>query len=311
MKVLVTGGAGYVGSCLLPMLLEAGHDVTMIDMFMFGCHPIMHIASHPQFTVINDDVRNEGVIKKHLKGKDLIIHLASIVGFPACARDESAAVSTNLGSTKLIVDNMEMGQHLFYASSGSSYGRVKEICTEEVPINPLTLYGRTKAESEAYIFNSKHGKNSIAFRFATAFGVSPRIRLDLLVNDFVYKALHDKIIVLFEGHFRRTFLHVKDCAYSYIHMIDRIDSCNGEIYNVGSNDMNYTKKEVALMIQKKVNYELYEAGVGKDLDERDYEVSYDKIIKTGFSNTIDFETGLNELIKVLTFMKLRMEFRNA
>ena len=311
MKVLITGGAGYVGTVLVPMLLDSGNEVTLIDNFMFGYTPVLHFASQPKLKIINADIRNEGVLCEHLKGKDIIIHLASIVGFPACARDESAAISTNVDSTKLIVDNISLGQILFYASSGSSYGRVEEICTEEIPINPLTLYGRTKAESEEYIFNSKHGKNSIAFRFATVFGVSPRLRLDLLVNDFVYKAVNDKIIVMYEGHFRRTFLHIKDAANSYIHMMNNLNSCSGKIFNVGSNDMNYTKKEVALAIQKKVRFELYEAGIGKDMDQRDYEVSYDKIRKTGYKTIIDLDTGINELLQVITFMKVRLQYRNA
>lgn len=311
MKILVTGGAGYVGSVLTPILLEAGHDVTLIDMFLFDYTPALHFAAHPRLKVVNADIRNEGVLKEHLKGSDLIIHLAAIVGFPACARDESAAVTTNIGTTKAIVDNMQPGQALFFASSGSSYGRVEGICTEETPINPLTLYGRTKAEGEKMIFDSKHGPNSIAFRFATVFGISPRLRLDLLVNDFVYKAINDKIIVLYEGHFRRTFLHVRDSALSYLHMMDNFDSCKGQIFNVGSDDMNYTKAEIADIIKKKVPYEIYRSDVGTDFDQRDYEVSYEKIARTGFKTTADMDTGLNELIKVISFMKVKQQYRNA
>ena len=311
MKVLVTGGAGYVGSMLLPMLLNAGHEVTVMDMFMFNYTPLLPLATNPNLTIINADIRNEGVLKEHLPGKDFIIHLAAIVGFPACARDESAAITTNIETTRTIVENMELGQRIFFASSGSSYGRVDGVCTEETPINPLTLYGRTKAEGEKIIFNSIHGKNSVAFRFATVFGVSPRLRLDLLVNDFVYKAINDKIIVLYEGHFRRTFLHVKDAARVFAHIIDNPDSANGEIYNVGSNDMNYTKLEVAQAIKKKVDYEIYQSDIGKDHDQRDYAVSYEKIKKTGYKPEVDFETGIDELIKVVSFMKVRQQYRNA
>ncbi len=311
MKILVTGGAGYVGSVLIPVLLEKGHQVTILDLFLFDYTPILHFAHHPKLTVVNADIRNQGVVKQHLKGKDLIIHLAAIVGFPACARDESAAISTNIESTRTIVENMDKGQSLFFASSGSSYGRVDGICTEDTPINPLTLYGRSKAESEKIIFDSKHASNAIAFRFATVFGVSPRLRLDLLVNDFVYKAINDKIIVLYEGHFRRTFLHVNDAALSYIHLLDNFDSSKGQIFNVGADEMNYTKAEVAELIGKKVPYEIYRSDIGTDLDQRDYEVSYVKITDSGFKCTMSLEQGLDELIKVISFIKVKQQYRNA
>lgn len=311
MKILVTGSAGYIGSMLVPMLLDEGHKVTVVDNFLYGYTPVLHFASHANVTFYNKDIRRKDTVQGVIKGQDVIIHLASIVGFPACSRDEDAAISTNLESTKLIIDNMSKGQILQYASTGSTYGRVEEICTEETPINPLTLYGKTKAESEKYIFASAHAENCIALRFATVFGVSPRIRLDLLVNDFVYKAVHDRVIVLYEGHFRRTFLHVYDAAYSYVHFLKNLNTGLGNIFNVGTETMNYTKKDIALMIQKRFEYEIYEAGIATDLDQRDYEVSYRKIEETGFKTRITMEEGIDELLKVIPFMKIKMQYRNA
>ncbi len=196
---------------------------------------------------------------------------------------------------------------MIFASTGSTYGKVEGICTEETPIDPLTLYGSTKWEAEQMVRDA----GGVSLRFATVFGVSPRLRLDLLVNDFVHQALHNKQIVLYEGHFRRTFLHVQDAANSYLLAIDRFDDMAGEAFNIGDNSMNYTKREIAMKIREHLDYYLHEADVGEDLDKRDYEVSYDKIHALGFNNTINLNDGVLELIKVLSHLQVTNEWRNA
>jgi nucleoside-diphosphate-sugar epimerase len=196
---------------------------------------------------------------------------------------------------------------LIFASTGSTYGRVKGVCTEETPIAPLTLYGRSKGEAESMILD----RGGVSLRFATVFGVSPRLRLDLLVNDFVYQAVRTKLLVLYEGHFRRTFLHVKDAAASYLFAIDNYDRVKGEVFNVGDARMNYTKLQVAKAIREHADYHLYEADVGEDQDKRDYEVSYDKINALGYRASIALDEGIAELVKVLSHLHVRSEWRNV
>lgn len=307
MNILVTGGAGYIGTLLIPMLLEKGHKVTLLDNFLWGVQPILSFAAHKNFDIVSGDVRDENLVREQIKNKDMVIHLAAIVGYPACAKDPARAISTNVNGTKNVASNITKSQRLIFASTGSTYGKVDGVCTEDTPIAPLTLYGSTKSEAEKISLDA----GGVALRFATVFGISPRLRLDLLVNDFTYQALHNKQIVLYEGHFRRTFLHSKDCANSYMFTIDHYDEMRGEAFNVGDDSMNYTKREIALLIKKHLKFYLHEADVGEDLDKRDYEVSYKKINNLGFKSEIDMETGILELIKVLKHIKITNEWRNA
>lgn len=307
MKILVTGGAGYIGSILIPMLLQKGYQVVLFDNFTWGIKPILHFVRHPDLEIMSGDIRDLKSIQSAMKNCEIVIHLAAIVGYPACAQDHEKAVSTNVQGTKNIVDSLGRNQRLIFASTGSTYGKVEGICTEETPIDPLTLYGSTKWEAE----NRVREAGGVSLRFATVFGVSPRLRLDLLVNDFVHQALHNKQIVLYEGHFRRTFLNVRDAARSYILALDNFERMRGEAYNVGDNSMNYTKREIATMIKEHIDYYLHEADVGEDLDKRDYEVSYEKIQSLGFNNVITLNDGIIELIKVLTHLHLTSEWRNA
>ena len=264
-KILVTGGAGYIGTLLIPKLLEKGYKVTLFDRFMWGFKPILHFASNDNLKIIKGDVRDKNLIAEEVKKHDIILHLAAIVGYPACAADPNRAETTNAGGTRNICDTISNNQKLIFASTGSTYGKVNEICTEKTPINPLSLYGKTKWEAEKIVLE----KGGVGLRFATVFGVSPRLRLDLLINDFVYQAIHNKQIVLFEGYFRRTFLHVQDAVNSYLFTIDNYGRMKGEAFNVGDENMNYTKKAVALSIQEKVDYFRYEADIGEDIDKRD------------------------------------------
>jgi len=306
MRILVTGGAGYVGSILVPMLLQRGHDVVLFDAFIWGVKPILHFATHPRVEIITGDIRDRNAIGSAMRRCDVVLHLAAVVGYPACAADRERAISTNVDGTRNIVEQLG-DQELIFASTGSTYGKVEGICTEDTPIDPLTLYGSTKWQAERMVTE----RGGVALRFATVFGVSPRLRLDLLVNDFVYSALHNKQIVLYEGHFRRTFLHVVDAARSYLFAMDHFEQMAGEAFNVGDGSMNYTKRQVALAIKKHIDYYLHEADVGEDLDKRDYEVSYEKINRLGFQARIGLDAGIRELIKVLRHIRITSEWRNV
>ena len=307
MKILVTGGAGYIGSILVPNLLNDGHEVTIYDNFSWGIKPIMHFAGNPNLKIVTGDIRHKNEISKEINKNDAVIHLAAIVGFPACAVEPMRAESTNIEGTSNIVSSMSKNQRLIFASTGSTYGSVKSIATEQTPIAPLTLYGSTKAESEKI---SMDFGNSIALRFATVFGISPRLRIDLLVNDFTYLAIHKKEIVLFEGENRRTFMHVRDAAKSIKFSLDNFDNNKNNTYNVGNKELNLTKKQVLLFLKNKINFYLHEANIANDPDKRDYEVSYDKIYASGFNCDVSLDQGVDELIKVLSHIYMQNEWRN-
>jgi nucleoside-diphosphate-sugar epimerase len=307
MNILVTGGAGYIGSLLIPTLLNRGYKVTLFDNFMWGIKPILHFADNKNLEIISADIRDEKAVEQAVKNHDCVIHLAAIVGYPACAADPGRAISINVEGTRNVAKALNGDQKLIFASTGSTYGKVDGVCTEDTPIAPLTLYGATKSEAEAICLD----KNGVALRFATVFGASPRLRLDLLINDFVYQAIHQKQIVLYEGHFRRTFLHAKDAALSYTFAIDNYDKMRGQAFNIGDDAMNYTKREIAHLLKEYLNYYLHEAAVGEDLDKRDYEVSYEKINQLGFKTTINIRDGIEELIKILKHVRISNEWRNA
>jgi nucleoside-diphosphate-sugar epimerase len=307
MKVLVTGGAGYIGAIVCPMLLDRGHQVVLLDNFLWGIHPILHFVNHPNLTVIHGDVRDRATIRTAMKSVDAVFHLAAIVGYPACAADPTLAQTTNVDGTRLICDALSKQQMLVFASTGSTYGQCDEICTEETPINPLTLYGRTKRDAEKFVLD----EGGVALRFATVFGLSPRMRLDLLVNDFCYQAYHHKQIVVFEGHHRRTFLHSRDAAAVYPFAIDHFGAMKGQVFNVGSSAMNFTKLEVCRMIQAQQPFYLHEASVGEDLDKRNYEVSYDKIGALGYSADVTIQEGISEVLRVVPYFRQKSEWRNA
>lgn len=308
-KILVTGGAGYIGTILVPELLARGHHVTIYDNFMYGASALLGFSAHPNLEIVAGDVRDPEKVRDAVRGKDWVMHLAAIVGYPACAADPVRANTVNVDGTRNVIDAMQPGQKLMYASTGSTYGKVLGIATEETPINPLTLYGRNKRDCEDLI--KQTDLDFVLFRFATVFGSSPRMRLDLLINDFTYQALHNKQIVLFEGHFRRTFLHSRDAAAIYPFAIENWERMAGETYNVGDESMNYTKKEAALAIREKLDYYLHEADIGTDPDARDYEVDYSKLKALRYRAQIDLSAGIDELIKILSVLKVHNPLRNA
>lgn len=306
-SVLVTGGAGYLGSLLVPRLLAEGHRVTVYDRLMWGIGPLLPIISHPDLTVVQADIRDEGRLKPHVTKADVIINLAAIVGYPACQKEPTASWETNLDAVAAITKMSCRTQLFIHASTGSTYGAVDDICTEETPINPLTIYGRTKAEAEPYVLDA----GGVPLRFATVFGASPRMRLDLLINDIVFQVVHFKTFVMYEGHARRTFLHSTDAVRSILFAMDNYVAMSGKVFNIGEESLNYTKSEIAEIIRLNHDYYLHRAEFGEDLDKRDYAVSYKKIKSLGFQAQVSLEQGVHELLKVCPLIKEPSNYRNA
>ena len=297
-KVLVTGGAGYIGSILIPALLDRGHAVTAIDNFMYGQDSLAAVCYHPLFSLVRGDVRSMQTMKPLLKEADIIIPLAALVGAPLCDRDPIAATTTNKDAIVEMLSHISREQRILLPITNSGYGvgEPGKHCTEETPIRPLSLYGRDKVDVERTLLD-RH-PNTISFRLATVFGMSPRMRLDLLVNDFTYRAYYDRFIVLFESHFKRNYIHVRDVARAFLHGIDRFDTMKGGPYNVGLSDANLSKRELCERIQAHLPSFVYvESEIGKDPDKRDYIVSNEKIERTGYRPAFSLDDGIVELIK--------------
>ncbi len=308
MKILVTGGAGYIGTTLVPALLARGDSVIVYDNLMYNQNMLLEYYLNDNFKFIYGDIRDKEKIVESLKNVDIIIHLASIVGAPACKKDGKLAKEVNVDGTKNIVDGLSKEQILLFASTGSVYGKIEGMCNEDWTPNPLSLYGTTKLQGEEM---SLSRDNSIAFRFATAYGLSPRLRTDLLPNDFVLNAIRNKYLVIYDKNFRRTFIHIHDIVRSYLHMIDNFDSVKGEAYNIGSEKNNYTKENLVNKIKEHLDFQVYYADRGiPDPDQRDYEVSYKKLADTGFDTKIHIDRGLKELIDGFSNLKLQSDFSN-
>lgn len=297
MKLLVTGGAGYIGSVLVPELLNKGHEVIVVDNFMYRQTSLLDCCYKKNLTVVNGDVRNKELISKYLKNVDFIFPLACIVGAPACDRDPIAAKTVNYDAIKMILDLRGKNQKIIFPTTNSGYGIGQKgvYCTEKTPLNPISLYGRLKVGIEKEILKAG---NSITLRLATVFGISPRMRLDLLVNDFTYRAVTDRYLVLFESNFKRNYIHVRDVAKAFIHCIDNFEKMKNEPYNVGLSDANLSKWELCEEIKKQIpNFYFVEAKIGEDVDKRDYIVSNTKIEATGFKPDYSLHDGITELIK--------------
>lgn len=297
MNILVTGGAGYIGSVLVPELLELGHKVTVIDNFMYNQTSLLDCCHGKELAIIRGDARDKGLISKFLKDADAIFPLACLTGAPLCEKDSIAARSVIFDSIKMLLDLRSKGQIIIYPTTNSGYGigEKGKFCTEKTPLNPISLYGRLKVKAERAVLDAG---NAVTLRLATAFGISPRMRLDLLVNDFTYRALNDRFIVLFEAHFKRNYIHVRDVAGAFIHSLDNFDEMKNEPYNVGLNEANLSKWELCEEIKKQIpDFYFTEANIGEDPDKRDYIVSNQKIEKTGFKPNVSLQEGIAELIK--------------
>ena len=303
MKILITGGAGYLGSVLTPSLLAAGHEVTVLDNFSFRQNSLTDCCQYPGFQVARGDCRDEAVVKPLLAKADAIIPLAAIVGAPLCNQDKIAAQTINQGAIEMLCKLASPAQRILVPVTNSGYGigEKGKHCTEDSPLRPISLYGVTKVKAEEAVLSRD---NSISFRLATVFGMSPRMRIDLLVNDFVYRAVHDRAAVIFEGHFKRNYIHVRDVARVFMHGLDKFDKMKGKPYNVGLDDANLSKLELCAVIQKHLPKFVYlEAPIGEDPDKRDYIVSNARLASTGFKPEWGLDRGIQELIKGYTILR--------
>lgn len=310
MKILVTGGAGYIGSILIPYLLDQDYEVTVIDNFLFRQNSLLDVCHHTNFNIIKGDVRDKNLIIENLKCHDVIIPLAGIVGAPACKRDVQLAKEVNLEAVKTIVSHASSQQMILYPVTNSGYGigQSSIYCDEKTPLNPISLYGQTKVEAEKILLDAG---NAVTFRLATVFGASPRMRMDLLVNDFVYRAFSDRFIVLFESHFKRNYIHICDISRVFGFAMNNFEKMKGQTYNIGLSDANLSKMELCLKIKEHIpDFYILESAIGEDPDKRDYIVSNKKIESLGWRPRYSLDMGIQELIKTYKLLTVNT-FKNV
>jgi nucleoside-diphosphate-sugar epimerase len=310
LNILVTGGAGYIGSVLVPMLLAEGHDVTVLDNFMYGQSSLLDCCHYQKLALVRGDVRDKKRLADLIAKADAILTLACLVGAPLCAKDPDTARAVNYEAVKTIMELMSPRQLLIFPSTNSGYGvgQADIYCDEDTPLRPISLYGQLKVDLESILLDKG---NCVTFRFATLFGISPRMRLDLLVNDFTYRAVTDRCVVLFEPHFKRNYLHVRDGARAFMHALKNYNEMKGRPYNVGLSDANLSKLELCEVIKKHVpDFYFIGAEIGKDPDQRNYIVSNRRIEATGFQPAISLDHGIQELIKGFQIIQ-RNQFSNG
>ena len=296
-NILVTGGAGYLGSTMVPDLLAADHKVTVLDNFMFKQSSLNHCCYHPNFNVVKGDIRQKDTMSKLMKEADIIIPLAALVGAPLCNLDPIGATTINHDAIELMLKLLSKDQIVLMPTTNSAYGTGDKdnYCNEESQLHPISQYAIEKVEIEKKLMQHP---NAISLRLATVFGMSPRMRIDLLVNDFTYRAVNDRSVVLFESHFKRNYIHVRDVSRVFQHAINNHSTMKGEIYNVGLSDTNVSKKELCEHIQKQLpEFVFIDEQIGKDPDQRNYIVSNEKIESTGFKTEFSLDWGIGELIK--------------
>ncbi|HZC58262.1 MAG TPA: SDR family oxidoreductase [Xanthobacteraceae bacterium] len=305
-SILITGGAGYLGSILAPELLAAGHRVTVLDNFMYSQNSLAHVCADKNFDVVNGDARSAEILKPLVARVDFVFPLAALVGAPLCQRDPIAATSTNRDAIATLCKLMSPQQRIIMPITNSGYGVGEQgkFCTEDSPLRPVSLYGTTKVEAEKIALERD---NSISLRLATVFGMAPRMRIDLLVNDFVYRAVNDRFVVLFEAHFKRNYIHIRDVARAFVHAIGHFEEMAGRPFNVGLSDANLSKAELCERIRLQVPSFVYlEAPVGEDPDKRDYIVSNSRIEATGYRPAHSLDDGISELIKGFRMIRNRV-----
>lgn len=302
-KILITGGAGYIGAIMVPELLRLGHQVTVVDNFMFGQSSLNHCCIYDNFKIVNGDIRHTDFIQSHYEAADIIIPLAAYVGAPLCNKDMTGAQTVNHDALIDMLGMLRDEQKVLMPTTNSAYGSGGEdnFCDETSPLNPISKYAIDKVAIEKELMKRQ---NSISFRLATVFGMSPKMRIDLLVNDFVYRAVNDKFIVLFEGHFKRNYIHVKDVVSAFIHGIENFDLMRGEIFNVGLSEANISKAELCIRIKKHIpEFVVMEAPLAIDPDQRNYIVSNIKLESTGWKPNVNLDDGIRELIKGYQMIK--------
>lgn len=302
MKILVTGGAGYKGVKLVAKLLSKGYEVTLLDNFMYGFEPTLFLMENKKLTVLRQDIRNK---IDNLYQYDVIFHLAGISGFPACSANPASAQLINVEATKQLVDSLSKHQLIIYASTTSFYGKSGEPCNEQTPVDPVSHYGGTKYRAETIIAQRE---NFISLRFATVFGFSPKMRMDLMVNDFTYKALKEGVVVLFDGYAKRTFIHIDDAVDCYIFAMENSEKFKGNIFNAGGNHLNFSKLEIAQAIQKHIEFKIIDSDV-KDKDVRHFIVSFDKIFENGFIPKKSLDDGITEMLRIFKFYDYYLHYK--
>lgn len=310
-EVLVTGGAGYIGSVLTELLLSRGMRVTVVDNFLYDQNSLMSLCCSDSLEIVRGDCRDEALMKTLIKGKDFIVPLAALVGAPICNRDKVGAATINRDAVQMLCRIAAPEQKILYPVTNSGYGigEKGKFCTEDSPLKPISFYGQTKVEAEKTVLERG---NAITFRLATAFGASPRMRMDLLVNDFVYRAVIDRAVVIFEGHFKRNYIHVRDIARVFLHGIENFETMKNKPYNVGLEDANLSKIELCGVIRRVLpSFVHHESAIGEDPDKRDYIVSNARILSTGFKPEWDLERGVRELVKCYTILGQVNPYGNA
>ena len=297
MKILLTGGAGYLGSILVPTLLEQGHQVVVLDNLLYGQSSLLGCCANSNLEFVRGDCRDERIVHELIQDKDCIIPLAALVGAPLCEQDSIGAWSVNFEAVQQIGKLASASQQIIFPVTNSGYGigEAGKYCTEETPLRPISLYGETKVKAERVLLERE---NTLTLRLATVFGASPRMRIDLLVNNFVYRAVHDKAVVIFEGHFKRNYIHIRDVSKAFVHAIDHFEHMKGKPYNVGLDDANLSKVELCKEIQNVIpSFVFFEAPIGEDPDKRDYLVSNARILQTGYRPDWTIMRGIRELMK--------------